>query len=191
MARRRSLKASQNEQKVQAALTNVSKGKFKTAYGASKAHGTSTATLYRRLNGGLTRAQAREAQQILTRYEEKALIVWLTMMSATGNPVSHSFVREMAEEIRQKRLVGINDEYVTLVSYPPISKSWTARFLLRYPFMKATLSRSIEAARVKEVSEELVLEFFETLTSIVEEYDIQLKDIYNMDETGLTTQKLS
>ena len=57
--------------------------------------------------------------------------------------------------------------------------------------MKATLSRSIEASCVKEVSEELVLEFFEMLTSIVEEYDIQLKDIYNMDETGLITQKSS
>ena len=184
MACRRSLKASQNGQKVQAALTNMSKSKFKTAYAAAKEHEVSMTTLYRRRRGGLTRAQAREAQQILSRSEEKALIVWLTMMAATGNPVSHSFVREMAEEIRQKRLVGVNDEYVTLVSYPPISKSWTARFLQRYPFMKATLSRSIEAACVKEVSEELILEFFATLTSIIEEHDIQLKDIYNMDETG-------
>ena len=191
MARRRSLKASQNEQKVQAALTNMSKSKFKTAYAAAKEHEVSMTTLYHRWRGGLMCAQAWEAQQILSRSEEKALIVWLTMMAATGNPVSHSFVWEMAEEIRQKRLVGINDEYITLVSYPPISKSWTARLLLQYPFMKATLSHSIEVSRVKEVSEELVLEFFETLTSIIEEYDIQLKDIYNMDETGLITQKSS
>src|SRR5436190_10521701 len=151
MVRRRSVRVAQ-KQKLEAAVTGVSKGKFKTAYKAAKALGVSKSTLYRRQSGRLTRAQAWEAQQILSRSEEKALIVWLTMMAATGNPVSHSFVREMAEEIRQKRLVGVNDEYVTLVSYPPISKSWTARFLQRYPFMKATLSRSIEAARVKEVS---------------------------------------
>ncbi len=56
--------------------------------------------------------------------------------------------------------------------------------------MKSTLSHSIEAAHVKEVSEELVWEIFETLTSIVEEHDIQLKDIYNMDETGLPISKI-
>ena len=133
MVRRRSVRAAQNEQKLEAAVTGVSKGKFKTAYKAAEALGVSKSKLYRRKSGGLTRAQAREAQQILSRSEEKALIVWLTMMAATGNQVSHSFVREMAEEIRQKRLVGVNDEYATLVTYPSISQSWTARFLRHYP----------------------------------------------------------
>jgi len=44
----RSLKASKNEQKLQAAFTNMSKGKFKTTYAAAKAHETLTAILYRR-----------------------------------------------------------------------------------------------------------------------------------------------
>lgn len=50
--------------------------------------------------------------------------------------------------------------------------------------MKTALSRSIESARLKEVSSELVSEFFEGLTEAIEEFDIQLEDIYNMDETG-------
>ena len=50
--------------------------------------------------------------------------------------------------------------------------------------MKTALSRSIEAARLKEVSSELVLESFEILTEVIEELDIRLEDIYNMDETG-------
>src|SRR5947207_349257 len=99
MARRRSLKASQNEQKVQAALTNMSKSKFKTAYAAAKEHGVSMTTLYRRRRGGLTCSSTRSSTNPIS-FGGKALIVWLTMMAATGNPVSHSFVREMAEEIR-------------------------------------------------------------------------------------------
>ena len=91
MVRRRSVRAAQNEQKLEAAVTGVSKGKFKTAYKTAKALGVSKSTLYRRKSGGLTRAQAREAQQILSRSEE----IWLTMMTATGNPVNHSFVREI------------------------------------------------------------------------------------------------
>ena len=83
----------------------------------------------------------------------------------------------MAEEIRRKRLVSINDEYVTLVMYLSISISWTSRFLQHYPFMKATLSHLTEAACVKEVSKVLVLEFFETLRHVVEQHDIQPKNI--------------
>ena len=56
--------------------------------------------------------------------------------------------------------------------------------------MKSTLSHSIEAAHVKEVSEVMVLEFFETLRHVVEQHDIQPKDIYNMDETGLPISKI-
>ena len=126
MVRRRSARAAQNEQKLEAAVAGVSTGKFKTASRAAKVLGLSKSTVYRQKSGGLTRAQAWEAQHILSRPEEKALIVWLTMMAATGNPLNHSFVREMAEEIRQKWLVGINDEYATLVTYPSVNPGWLA-----------------------------------------------------------------
>lgn len=75
MTRRRSLKALQNEQKLRAALTNVSKGKFKTGYAASKAHRTSAATLYRRLKGGLTRAQARIITMMNNDNEEGVILM--------------------------------------------------------------------------------------------------------------------
>jgi len=45
-------------------------------------------------------AQAREAQQMLTKSEEKVLGKWITHLTATGHPARHQFIREMAEEIR-------------------------------------------------------------------------------------------
>ena len=106
----RSEKATISEARVQKAL-NQTKGKDRTTgYRAAKDTGASKSTLYRRLSGGKSRAEAREAQQLLHKYEEKSLVVWITMMAATGNPVSHACVREMAEEIRQQRLIGVNDE---------------------------------------------------------------------------------
>ena len=45
--------------------------------------------------------------------------------------------------------------------------------------MTTKLSHAIEAARIKEVSSELILEFFDVLTKIIEEHDTRLEDIYN------------
>jgi hypothetical protein len=51
MVRRRSVRVSQNEQKLEAAVTGVSQGKFKTAYKAAKVLGVPKSTLYRRKEG--------------------------------------------------------------------------------------------------------------------------------------------
>jgi hypothetical protein len=185
--RRRSEKAVQSETRVKDALNKISTKTFATGCAAAKATGVSKSTVYRRLSGGKNRAEARESQQILHNHEEKSLIAWITMMAATGNPVNHAYVREMAEEIRSQCVSGINDEFSTFVSYPPIGQDWVNRFLKRYPFMKTALSHSIEAARLKEVSSELVSEFFDVLTEVIKELDIQLENIYNMDKTGIYT----
>src|SRR5213075_1306646 len=59
-------------------------------------------TLSRRFKGGKTRSEAREVQQMLSRAQEKALVSWITNLTVTGHPVSHGFIREMAEEIRKQ-----------------------------------------------------------------------------------------
>ena len=184
MVRARSEKAIKSETQVKNALNQIKRKKGKTAYQAAKDTGASKSTLYRRLSGGKSRTEAHESQRLLHDSEEKALVVWITMMASTGNPVSQAFVREMAEDIRKQRLIGINDESMTLVEYPPIGQSWVKRFLKRYPFLQTTLSRSIEASRIKEVSSELVSQFFDVFTQVLEELEIELQDVYNMDETG-------
>jgi hypothetical protein len=150
MVRSRSQKAIQSEARVKDAL-NQTKGKNrKTGYQAAKTLVHSTSTVYRRLNGGKSRAEARESQQLLHDYEEKALVVWITMMAAIGNPVSQAFVREMTEDIRKQRLIGINDESMTLIEYPPI-----------------------EVVRIKEVSSKLTSQFFDVFIQVLNELDIQ------------------
>ena len=184
MVRARSEKAAKSEARVKDALNQIKGKDRKTAYQAAKDTGASKSTLYRRLSGGKSRAEAHEFQQLLHNYEEKALVVWITMMASTGNPVGHAVVREMAKDIRNQRLIGINDESMSLIEYPPIGQSWVKRFLKRYPFLQTALSRSIEASRIKEVSVELVSQFFDVFTQVLTELEIELQDVYNMDETG-------
>ena len=64
--------------------------------------------------------ESRENQQLLTIPEEKALVEWIRRLTITGHPATHTFIREMAEELRQRRVSQINDE-MDLVCYLPIT----------------------------------------------------------------------
>src|SRR5436189_5950573 len=116
---------------IRLALNNLKKWTFKSVRAAAGQHKVSHMTLLRRWKGGKTIAESREDQQNLIIAEEKALERWITCMTATGNPVSHDHIREIAQEIhnnRAKRLEGTGEH----VKYnPPIGKLWPQRFLHR------------------------------------------------------------
>ena len=113
--------------------------------------------------------------------EEKVLADWITQLTATGHPARHEFIRELAEEIRQKRHIDIRDFELI-----PLGKSWVQQFLKRHPHLQTVISRSIEASRIKEVTKEVVINFFEALEACLMEYQISWNNIYNMDETSNT-----
>ena len=75
------------------------------------------------MRGEKTRSEAREPQQLLTAQEEKALCDWISHSTAVGNPIPHSYIKEMAEEIRRTR-VGEELGFVR-----PIGSTWTQSFM--------------------------------------------------------------
>jgi hypothetical protein len=167
------------DEKVKQALRGLASKRWKTLYAAAKALGISQDTLKRRMNGTKSRAQAREIQQMLTRLEEKVLGKWITHLTATGHPARHQFIREMAEEIRARRRV--QEDNVLL----PLGVTWVQRFIKRNPHLQTVISRSIEAARIKEVTPKVVANFFEALETCMKDYQITAENMYNMDETGI------
>ena|SRR5947207_13009754 len=72
MGHRRSQKATETLSKVERALAGISPGEYRISYQAAKVLGLSEATLQRRIKGGKSRPEAREAQQLLSK-PEKAL----------------------------------------------------------------------------------------------------------------------
>ena len=115
----------------------------------------------------------------MTKAEEKVLADWITQLTATGHPARHEFIRELAEEIRRKRHTEIRDFELI-----PLGKSWVQQFLKRHPHLQTVISRSIEASRIKEVTKEVVINFFEALEACLTKYQISWENVYNMDETG-------
>jgi hypothetical protein len=185
MVRCRSTRAAENDIKIQAAKRGLSNGTYSTVYSAAMGVGMSHKTLGRHMKGGKSCAEAKEEQQHCSKAEEKSLVRWALMMTSTGHPIPYQFLGEMAEEIRRQRLTKINDDSITLVSYPPLGQSWIPRFLSRHPELQTKLTRSIEHSRIKYVSEELVNQFFIDYKSRRKEFDIRPENIYNHDETGI------
>ena len=107
--------------------------------------------------------EARESQQLLTSAEEKALAERIRQMTVTSHPPTRNSIREIAHELRQHRLVGINDDGIQHVDYAPIGLEWVQRFIKCHPQLKTVYSKTIEASQVKDVTYEAVEKFYNEL----------------------------
>ena len=144
-----------------------------------KALGVARTTLRRRVNGGKTRKEVREPTQLLTQQEEKALADWITSATAAEHPITHRYIKEIAHRIRESR-ADIQPEYLH-----PIGKNWMGALLQCHFHLKTKLARMIEAARIKEVTREQVINFNNEFRKVIQEKNIKLENIYNCDETGI------
>lgn len=184
MARPRSKSAMEREKRIKEALNALENKKFPTIYSAATHFKVSHVTLGRRWNGGKSMDEARESQQLLTPAEEKALAERIRQMTVTGHPPTHNLIREIAHELRQYRLVDINEAGVQRVEFEPIGQDWVKRFIKRHPQLQTTYSEIIEASRVKEVTYEVVEKFYNELRRVISEFNISPENCYNIDETG-------
>jgi hypothetical protein len=141
-------------------------------------------TLQDRLDGKVARNQAHEELMHLSKVEEAELVHWITTLTQRGYAPRYRTVRELAEIIRNQRVRGVNDDYIQLVNYDSIGRDWVARFLSRHPELESARRKCIEAARIKDVSVERLTKWFDDLRRVIEEHNIESKNIYNMDESG-------
>ena len=176
MVRRINEKAEDAEKAIQKAIAGIKDRTYRSIDHAAQEVGVSKATLHRRMNAGRSRSEAKQAAQRLTPQEKKALASWISTPTAAGNPVQHDFIREMAEKLIKQRLPN---EIV-----PQLGSSWVPSFLRRHRHLKTKMTRAIETACVKDVTEEQIRHFNEELRRVIREHNIRLKDTFNADETG-------
>ena len=138
MVSKLSSKEATNREKLAKAIAGLENGTYQTPYEAANDTGAPRRTLDRRLKGELTRQQARERDQALSTDEERALAHWIRQLSATGHPVTHPFLRELAKEIRKPRVDSENNPVISL------GQDWTKRFMRRNPELKMVMASSIE-----------------------------------------------
>ena len=186
MTRPKNHTAIEKEARLQEAITAVKNKKY-SVHGAAIAYNVQRRTLYYRVNENKKpRNLSHEHDQNLTQAEEKELVRWITRLTISGYPPRYKTLREMAEEIRKRRVKDINEAGMKLVEYDDIGKDWVRRFLLRHPELASVTPESIDAVRVKDTSPERLQQWFADLEKVITEYNIKPENIYNMDETGFS-----
>ena len=109
MVRNRSKTAAELDALVAKAVSGIQSGLYKSSYEAAKVLKISKDTVTRRVNGGLTRSEARQKQQKLSSAQEKVLLKWIKRLTISGYSLGHWLLKELAEEIRTKRTYNLDD----------------------------------------------------------------------------------
>jgi len=180
MVTKLSEKEAKNHERIAKALAGLRGRTYMTPYKVAKATRAPIRTLYRRVNSTKSIMKSRIPQQLLSPHEEQAFVGWVLRAAATDHPVTHSFLYELAEEIRKPCVIGENT-----IEVHPLGQDWIKRFMCHNPQLKIAIASGIEI-QCKEVTKEMLDRWFAEFKRVIEEYGIDSKNIYNMDETGST-----
>src|SRR5947207_12490968 len=104
MAKTKGQRIIETDRKIEEALAALALKQFSSVHQATKHFNIDHNTLEHRLAEGKSIIESHELAQLLTIPEETALSQWITRLTTSGYPVSQAFLREMAEEIRQKHV---------------------------------------------------------------------------------------
>ncbi|EDO04592.1 hypothetical protein SS1G_07075 [Sclerotinia sclerotiorum 1980 UF-70] len=174
----------QIEEKLQQAIVALQLKEFKSIRKAAEHFEVPKSTLADRLAGKKTRSQTHEMAQILSNAEENTLVRWISRLTITGFPATPILVKEMADEIRLRRVQVASSRIPTPTEIPPIGYEWIYRFQKRHPELKTCYSRQLESNRTKEATLENIQAWFDMFRTRLIERKYELDDMYNMDETG-------
>jgi DDE superfamily endonuclease/Tc5 transposase DNA-binding domain/helix-turn-helix, Psq domain len=136
--------------------------------------GVASSTLSDRVNGGIGRQQGHEMQQTLSCAQEEILIKWIIEQERLGHAPTHQRIREFAAQIAYhsggNASVGVN---------------WHQRFLHRNPLIRTKIGRKMDYQRVQNTRPEVLKPWFDEFKAIIERYNVDPANIWNMDESGL------
>src|SRR5947207_15321281 len=123
MTRPKDPESTEKEARLQRAVVEYKKRQKKSQKGhkvslrhVAKDFNVCRQTLKNRLDGKVPRNKAHKQSMHLTNEEEKELVHWITTLTQHGYAPRYRTVRELAEIIRNRRVLGVNDDDVQLVT---------------------------------------------------------------------------
>ena len=129
----------------------------------------------------LERREAHSYRQLVTPAEEEVLVDYIRRMASYGFPASPSIIHEVANLIRQNRLLITMSPTHKIA---PLGKNWIDKFKSRHPEVRSAWTKSIHNVRVDGCQPHLLQTWFAELEAIMSRNRYETKNIYNMDETG-------
>ena|SRR5437762_8660023 len=133
--------STEKEERLQQAVAEYKKRQKNSSkvsvLGVAKEFNIPRQSLQNRLDGKLPRNKAHEHAMHLTHQEEKELVHWITTLTEHGYAPHYHTVWELAELIRNRRVIGINDDDIQLVNYEEFGKDWVPRFMSHHPQLQS------------------------------------------------------
>jgi len=111
----------------------------------------------------------------LTSTEEKALAERICQMTVTGYLPTENLIYKIAYELRQYRLIGINDDGIQPVVYEAIGPDWVKQFMKHHPQLKIVYSKIIEVSQVKDITYDALERFYNELRYVNNTFKIRGK----------------
>jgi hypothetical protein len=148
-------------------------GQYPSIRKCAEAFDVNHATLARRIRGQRSRRTAHEEQQLLSSEQEESIVRWILELEVTGNAINHAQLRAMVLLIC--RVSGGSTR---------LGRHWIYRFIHRHPEIATKIGRKIDHERVQAVTPDIVQAFFTQVAATVSNYQVKVRNIWNMDETG-------
>jgi len=126
-----------------------------------------------RINGRVSRTEAKALDQRLSPIQEQRLTDWVLVQESLGQNPTHSQIRAFAGRILAARHDAL-----------PLGKRWMEGFLRRNPILKTKKQFRIDSARVNGATSDIIKAWFRKL-EIPAIKIIKAENHWNMDEVGV------
>ena len=164
---------SDQEQKVQKAVDDVEFKRFRSIRQSAMYNGVSPTTVAYRVGGRKAKSQSQRKNQRFTNQEEKSIVQWLCDLQRQHISPNYARITEMLQNLAQKK-----------GQMELIDKHFIIRFVKRHTELKSGFSHTMNAKRMSALDVNIVKAFFLEFNRLKTKYNVEIKDIYNMNETG-------
>ena len=128
----------EKEQAIRSAILDYQAGKYESLTAAAGARNLPVSTVRHRALGRTSRLDTANRNQLLSKEEEEALVLWLKDLQKQRVPVDNSMIRSLVRETLAKK--GVEK---------PVGQNWITRFCRRHPGLQCGKSRSLTKDRAR------------------------------------------
>ncbi|XP_071849890.1 uncharacterized protein [Apostichopus japonicus] len=185
--KRRSNRNSWDSKAMENAIAAVSRGEMGLKR-ASKAFEVPKTTLRRRVKG--TNIYAKQGDKSLGRLKptfppeiEEELVSYIIRMEEMMFGTTTTDIRRLAYQLAVRNQIPNKFDDDKEIA----GLDWLAGFMKRHPQLSLRTPEATSAARARGFNQTAVGKFFDLLESLMEEHHFEPHNIYNVDETGMST----
>ena len=108
-------------------------------------------------------------------------------MTINGYSSGYQLLKKLTKELCSKQIYNLNCPSFDFLKLPPqyfLGYEWVSRFIKRYLHLTIVIGCRIESIKIDNAIREICSTWFDVYQKAIQDYGIEKKDEYNMDESG-------